>query len=126
MLFHVCMQDGKASGARDAALLTILYGIGLRRSEAAVALDMSDYDVESGALTVRSGKGNKARIGYASRGAKAALEKWLFLRGDMPGPLLLPVLKSGRAVFRRMTDQAVLSVLLKRAKQGRCQASIAA
>jgi site-specific recombinase XerD len=125
MLFHVCMQDGKASGARDAALLAILYGIGLRRSEA-VALDVSDYDVESGALTVRSGKGNKARIGYASRGAKAALEKWLFLRGDVPGPLLLPVLKSGRAVCRRMTDQAVLSVLLKRAKQGRCQASIAA
>jgi integrase len=46
------------------------------------------------------------------------LEKWLFLRGDVPGPLLLPVLKSGWAVFRRMTDQAILSVLLKRAKQG--------
>lgn len=69
------------------------------------------------ALTVRSGKGNKARIGYASRDARAALEKWLFLRGDEEGPLLLPVLKSGRIIHRRMTDQAVLSVLMKRAKQ---------
>jgi site-specific recombinase XerD len=68
-LFHICMQDGKASGARDAALLAILYGIGLRRSEA-VALDVSDYDVETGALTVRSGKGNKARMGYASTWCK--------------------------------------------------------
>ena len=117
MLFHICAHDTKAAGARDAALLALLYGIGLRRSEA-VALDLKDYDVETGTLTVRSGKGNKARVGYASRGAKAALEKWLFLRGDVEGPLLMPVLKSGRIVFRRLTDQAVLSVLLKRAKQG--------
>lgn len=115
-LFGVCAGDGKAAGARDAALLAVLYGIGLRRSEA-VALDAKDYDNETGALTVRSGKGNKARIGYASRGARAAMEKWLFLRGEVEGPLLLPVLKSGRIIHRRMTDQAVLSVLLKRAKQ---------
>jgi len=96
-LFHVCAQDCKAAGARDAALLAVLYGIGLRRSEA-VALDAKDYDNETGALTVRSGKGNKARIGYESRGARAAIEKWLFLRGDIEGSLLLPVLKSGRII----------------------------
>ncbi len=116
MLFHVCAQDPKAAGARDAALLAILSGVGLRRSEA-VALDLRDYDIETGALTTRSGKGNKARVGYASRGAKAALEKWLTVRGEFEGPLLLPVLKSGCIVRRRLTDQAVLMVLLKRAKQ---------
>ncbi len=116
MLFHVCAQDAQAGGARDAALLAILYGVGLRRSEA-VALDVKDYDRETGALTVRSGKGNKARIGYASRGARSALEKWLLLRGDVEGPLLWPVLKSGRIVHRRMTDQAILSILLKRARE---------
>jgi len=117
MLFHICAQDTKAAGARDAALLAVLYGIGLRRSET-VALDVKDYDMETGTLTVRSGKGNKARVGYASQGARAAIEKWLFLRGDVPSPLLMPVLKSGRIVFRRLTDQAVLAVLLKRAQQG--------
>jgi len=116
MLFLMCAGDVKASGARDAAMLAVLYGTGLRRSEA-VALDLRDYDIETGALTVRSGKGNKARIGYASRGAHEALQKWLFLRGEVEGPLLLPVLKSGRIVFRRMTDQAILATLLKRAKQ---------
>jgi site-specific recombinase XerD len=116
MLFHICAQDTTAAGVRDAALLAVLYGIGLRRSEV-VALDLKDYDAETGALTVRSGKGNKARIGYASRGVKAALEKWLFLRGDVEGALLLPVLKSGRIVFRRLTDQAILSILVKRARQ---------
>jgi site-specific recombinase XerD len=115
-LFHVCAQDGTAAGARDAALLAVLYGSGLRRSES-VALDVKDYEWETGALTVRSGKGNKARVGYASRGARAALEKWVLVRGDGEGPLLVPVLKSGRIVYRRMTDQAVLAVLLKRARQ---------
>jgi site-specific recombinase XerD len=116
MLFHICAQDTTPAGARDAALLAVLYGTGLRRSEA-VALDLKDYDPQSGALTVRSGKGNKARIGYASRGARSALQKWLLLRGDVEGPLLLPVLKSGRIVFRRLTDQAILTILMKRAKQ---------
>lgn len=97
-------------------MLAILYGVGLRRSEA-VALDVSDYDVESGALTVRSGKGNKARMGYVPSGAREAVALWLEARGEEVGPLLLPVLKSGRIVHRRLTDQAVLMILMKRAEQ---------
>jgi len=121
-IFRVCSDDiykdakSRPSGTRDAALLAILYGVGLRRSEA-VALDVSDYDVESGALTVRSGKGNKARVGYVPSGAREAVALWLEARGEEVGPLLLPVLKSGRIVHRRLTDQAVLMILLKRAKQ---------
>lgn len=121
-IFRVCSDDlsgnpkTRCGGARDAALLAILYGVGLRRSEV-VALDLSDYDVESGALTVRSGKGNKARIGYVPSGAREALAVWLEVRGDDQGPLLLPVLKSGRIVARRLTDQAVLMILMKRAEQ---------
>ena len=47
-------------GARDAAILSVLYGAGLRRSEA-VALDVSDYDRVTGALSVRR-KGNTERL----------------------------------------------------------------
>ncbi len=61
-LFESC-ADGTKAGIRDAALLAILYAGGLRRSEA-VGLDLSDYQPETGALTVRGGKGE--RIGSST------------------------------------------------------------
>jgi integrase/recombinase XerD len=48
-LFQKCAEDSGARGRRDAALLGILYGTGLRRTEA-VNLDLQDYDAATGAL----------------------------------------------------------------------------
>lgn len=115
-LFSVCIANKIAAGARDCALLAVLYGGGLRRSEA-VALDVADYNTDTGELTVRHGKGNKARIVYATHGGKRAINAWLRVRGSESGPLLLPVNRGGNVQHRRMTDQAVLYVLRKRAKQ---------
>lgn len=67
-LFRACGEDTSAAGARDAALVALLYAGGLRRSEA-VALELDDYDTETGALTIRGGKGRKDRISYAQNGA---------------------------------------------------------
>src|SRR3989442_5704690 len=51
-LFAACEDDDQkkpAMAARDAAILALLYGSGLRRARA-VGLDISDYDRESGQL----------------------------------------------------------------------------
>lgn len=112
-LFAVC-ADGSPAGVRDAALLATLYGGGLRRAEV-VSLDMSDYLPETGALTVRHGKGDKARIVYLTGGAQGAMAAWLPVRGTDPGALFLPINKGRRVTVRRMTDQAVLAMLQRRA-----------
>jgi site-specific recombinase XerD len=115
-LFHVCTQDHSILGTRDTALFAVLYGAGLRRAEV-VDLDVSDYEPETGALTVRHGKGNKARVGYATNGSRTAIDNWLKVRGEQPGPLFLPVLKGSRMIQRRLSTQAVLKILRTRAAQ---------
>ena len=112
-LFVVCAKDKSPAGRRDAALVAVLYGCGLRRSEV-VDLDLTDYALDSGALTVRSGKGRKARVTYVPDGARPALTAWLALRGSVAGALFCPVNKGGRISHRPMTDQAVRKILKKR------------
>lgn len=113
-LFGACVKDGASSGARDAALIAVLYGCGVRRAEAAGA-NLEDYDVETGELRIRRGKGRRDRITYASAGARLAIARWLELRGMEPGPLLLPVRKGGRIEHRRLTTQAIYYALRRRA-----------
>ncbi len=113
-LFAVCAADDSAAGARDAALLGVLYAAGLRRSEAA-ALTLEDYDPESGALAIHQTKGNKERRVYLTDGSRDALADWLTVRGSTPGALFAPVNKGGAVQLRGMTSQGIYSALLKRA-----------
>ncbi len=89
----------------------------MRRSEA-VGLNLSDYDRKTKELRVR-GKGNKERLVYAEGGVAEALEAWIGkrTRRDPEGPLFYPINKAGRIQRRRMSDQAVLYILKKRAEQ---------
>jgi len=97
------------SGARDRALLALVYSGGLRRAEA-VALDLGDYDPGTGAIRVL-GKGRKERVIYARNGTREALDRWIEIRGDDPGPLFTPVHRAGRVEIRRMSTQAIYAAL---------------
>jgi site-specific recombinase XerD len=120
-LFTACADDKTPAGARDSALLAVLYGGGIRRAEA-VALDVGQYDPETQQLTIRAGKGNKDRIAYATNGSAQALSAWLNVRGREPGPLFIPINKSGRLIVQHMTPQAVLLILRKRGKEAKVAA----
>jgi integrase/recombinase XerD len=110
-LFAAVAEDARpATRARDAALLAVLYGGGLRRAEV-VALDVDDYDRDTGTLRVRRGKGRKARLLYATNGAGEALDAWVAVRGLEPGPLVMAVNRAGRIVRRRLTPEAVFDRL---------------
>jgi len=118
-LFESC-RGGSPADARDAALMGVLYAAGLRRAEV-VALEISDYDPDTGALIVR-GKGNKERVAYIDNGAADAMGEWLRVRGNAPGPLFCPVTQTGEVVVRLMTDQAIYAILQSRAAKANVKA----
>lgn len=113
-MLRACAADPTPVGARDAALLALLRGTGLRRAEVA-ALNVGDYQLETGELLVRGGKGNKDRRVWAPAGTRAAIAAWLAVRGDAAGALFFRAFKGGRISARRITAEAVAIVLATRA-----------
>ena len=82
-LMACCSEDIRPAGFRDAALIAVLC-LGLRRAEG-VALDVDNYDPETGALKL-TGKGRKERLVYAYGGG-----------GGCPGGLATDAWRHSRA-----------------------------
>lgn len=122
-LFAACFSDESPAGVRDTALLTVMYGGGLRRSEV-VALDVSDYDPASGALMIRSTQAAQERVVHATNGGAAALNKWIAIRGTVAGPLFVPINKAQKITVRdrRMQEQSIYAAILKRGRQAKVTA----
>jgi site-specific recombinase XerD len=111
----------KADGARDEALFEMIYGAGLRISE---ACNLGLNDVESGRgiaqVKVRQGKGRKDRLVPIGRKALSALEGYLPIRtawmtaaapgGDKTGHDLVFINRRGR----RLDPRAVRRLLAGR------------
>lgn len=117
-LFVACVADPTPAGIRDTALLTVLYGGGLRRSEVA-ALDIGDYDRSSGALTIRATSSSRSRVVYATDEAAEALQRWINIRGHDAGPLFVPINKGQKILVRtqRLREESIYKALSKRGKQ---------
>jgi integrase/recombinase XerD len=113
-LMQYCFADPTPIGYRDAALIAILRGAGLRRSE---AVNLMLSDLHSGSIKVRSGKGGKDRTVYLPDGALPIVEDWLEIRGREDGALLCHINKAGSVTLRQLTPQAVLFILEKRGQE---------
>lgn len=115
-LFVVCETDRSSLGPRDAAMLAVLLGCGLRRSEL-VGLSLSDVVMNERALKVL-GKGNKERLAYMPAGTWQRLLIWIEqVRGETPGPLFTRIRRFDTLTNDRLTDQAVYHVLKIRQQQ---------
>lgn len=115
-LLNACAADQSQAGARDAAIIALLYSAGLRRAEL-VSLDIADFDSGTGELKILHAKGRKQRTAHITNGAKAALLDWLTIRGDEAGPLFLQIRKGGHVKRGRLTTQAVYTILQNRAQK---------
>jgi len=112
-LFTACAEDLIPAGRRDAAILAVLYGGGLRRGELC-GLDRADYDPADRALIIRRGKGCRQRIVYLNPGAARHLEAWLEARGPEPGPLFGPVNRAGQVRLSRLRGETIGYILKRR------------
>lgn len=107
-LFAAC--DQSVGGRRDAGVLALTAGGGLRRAEVC-SLDVEHWNGAEGKVEVL-GKGNKWRTVYLPEDGVQALKSWLAVRGDAPGPLLWPMSKHGTPVTgKRLTEHGVYDLL---------------
>ena len=111
-LFLVLAADETRRGRRDAAVLALLWGGGLRRVEVVRAM-REDLDERTQTLRVR-GKGLKGRVVLLAS-VWPWIEAWLVERGRRPGPLLVTM---GRRGVAPMSTDRVYHVV-----RARCEAA---
>ncbi len=109
-----CDAQGQAVHARDICLAELLYGSGLRISEA-LSLNAKRISRESEAVRVL-GKGGKERLAPLTDSAREALERWLAVRGTLAeaGERALFVGVRGKRLNRREA-QRIIEDLCRRA-----------
>jgi integrase len=88
--FH-CAQDG-IRGLRDAAIIALGIGAGMRREEIAT-LRLEHLHLENGRIEVIDGKGGKDRTTFLLGAARVAVSKWVQARGNAPGPVLVRLVR---------------------------------
>ena len=121
-LMDVCAADPRPQGRRDAAIIAILYGSGMRKSES-VNLDLAQIDFAERSLQV-TGKGNKQLIKYAPTWAFTVLNDWLELRrsclpeGQSDDAFLFNRIRRGSHITRdRITKHAIYFIAKQRGRQ---------
>ena len=102
-----------AAGARDRALLELLYASGLRVAEGC-GLDVDDLDEARRTVRVL-GKGDKERVVPVGETALEALDAYLAMRGRQRGPLFVNARggrltpRSAHRIVKRMARRAGIS-----------------
>ncbi len=105
-----------AKGARDRAILHLLFDLGLRRCEVC-SLDRAHLDLDSASVSVL-GKGRRERIALTlPTPTAAALAGWLSCRGDNAGPLFVGITKGGH-LGERITGRGLHKVVATTGHRG--------
>jgi integrase len=89
-VLKACQDKTAAGTARNVAVIWLLIESGLRRFEV-TALNLADVDLKARTVTVRRGKGGKARVSVFGDETGQAIWRYLRYRGREDGPLFLSV-----------------------------------
>ena len=121
-LMEACAADPRPQGLRDAAVIAVLYGTGMRKSES-VNIELAQVNFTERSLRV-IGKGNKELIKYAPGWAFDRLNAWLeFRRSQLPpdqeddGFLFNRIRRGAHITRERITKHAIYYIARQRGAQ---------
>ena len=99
-------------GLRDRAILAVMIGGGLRRSEVAgLMIDRVQQRDGRWVIVDLIGKGNRVRTVPIPSWTKKAIDEWLSVVDIQSGLMFVSIRKSGRITGQSMTPQAVRDVV---------------
>jgi hypothetical protein len=111
----VSLADQTSRGARDAAGIAILCGLGLSPAQIS-SLDREDYDAEEFKLRLFRGTAAERWLRLPSQ-VHTALANWISARGSHPGALLHPITRPDRIVMRRFSKANFSHILAMRTEE---------
>jgi integrase len=103
---------GTLKGIRDRAILAVLIGTGLRRSELA-SLDLQHIQQRDGRWLIADlvGKHGRIRTVPLPAWAYAALNRWIEAVPSWDGPAFRSLTRNGQVSLRRISPQAVFTIV---------------
>ena len=109
---------GTIGGKRDAALVGLLLGCGLRRSEA-VSLRLDQIQLREGHWVVADlyGKGGRLRTVPVPGWCKALIDRWLRASGVSEGPVFGRISRNGTELSRGVAPDVVWTAVKRYAKR---------
>ncbi|KZN32593.1 hypothetical protein N480_25425 [Pseudoalteromonas luteoviolacea S2607] len=119
-LLRVCQQQHNNKGMRDLAIISLLYGCGLRRAEV-VSIEIQNINWHEQTIKI-TGKGNVERLTYLPESTLCYIKNWVDLvRKDDSGPLFTRIRRWDHVTKERLSDQAIYDILHNRQNEAGIQ-----
>lgn len=118
LLIEDCVTDERPQGVRDAAIIAVFFGVGIRRAEVS-RIRVEDVDLQNGELRIKV-KGGNLVTKYLSPLALKHLAPWMEYRAKSlgpKGPLFCRILKSGKLVDSEVLPNGLYYLLEQRSKR---------
>lgn len=114
-LLGICLRDISATGARDAAIIAVLAGTGIQRSEL-VALKLEDYHRAYHELFVAPVPGRRERAIPISENVCCILDYWLEWHNTKGGPIFVPTGTAGQPQEIGLDPNSITKILIRRSQ----------
>lgn len=115
-MISLCRERGDDKGQRDTVLLSLMFYNALRASEV-LSIDLAHVDLQEDEVSIApKGKWDRQRIPIP-RCTKEALERWLEVRGDEPGPLFPSMQPHRQGRADRLTYRGLYELVRKLGRQ---------